>query len=614
LKKIFLLALSCFFVSGVLFAQGPQQKITYHGQFRTLLGDYNLSGNILDGDTTSERRGAEGTMFFDFGIHCKPDENFKFLAEFRFRNQIGNLDPANTTSPAGAGVIQNNIINSRMLFRQVRVEGNLKKVVQYQMGDIDLGLTKYTVYNNDEIFKTYESDIYRTRREVSQYETFQNGNLWRLQGITAKTQINFNKAIQRVNLTMFGTRTKKNDFELAVLDRYLVGGKLDVTQSKFLSLGVNWSGFFDVLGTSGYTVSTTVISPTSQIVINEFLSDTAYNYNNQVLSLSYKITPFDNDKYELNVMGESGFSKNRYFLASEDSTSKKDDYFIDAGLRLLYKPKKVELTASYINVGADFTSPGAQTLRLNPLGRTNILGSVDNRTAYRVPTIFERYASSFIYNQRIQTGLMMFLPLYGNVLPYGAATPNRSGIVFDLGKLNEPGQVLSASVGGAMLSEIVSEGDSTGNELRKFMQLKGGVALKVSNLIGYKRNITATVGGRYENTSRGGSNVVDYKSVLFDGGLTFEITKDLSLLGGVKYLHGNGTEVLTVRDVFGGISGFSPYISDITQTVVSGGIRIDLFNNSFASVEYNNIVAKNNLDVGENYSLGNLFFNFTLRF
>jgi hypothetical protein len=600
LKKNFLLTLSCFFVSAGLFAQDQQQKITYHGQARTLIGDYALSGNIHDADslrtdyiyqdTVSPKRGSQGTMVFDLRIHCKPNDNFKFMVDLRSRNVIG-LDRIG--SAGGAQLTGNTYADSRVLFRQVRIEGNIKDKFQYQIGDIDLGLTKYTLYNNDEIFKTYESEIFRERRAISQYETFQNGNLWRLQGISAKTQINFKKAIQRADISMFGTRTKKNNGELNILDRYMVGGKLDVLQSKFLTLGVNWSNFFDVPGTA---------------------VDTTYNYRNQVLSLSYKITPYENDKFELNVIGESGFSKNKYFISTLDTTAKKDDYFIDAGLRFLYKPKKVELTASYINVGPDFTSPGAQTLRLDPLGRTNLLGSIFNNTSYRVPTIFERYASDFIYNQRIQTGLMVFLPIYGNVLPYGAATPNRSGLVFNLGRLNEPDQVFSASAGGAMLSEIVSEGDSSGKELRKFLQLKGGAALKLSKLIGYKRNIMLTAGARYENTTRGGGAAIDYKTTLLDAGLAVEVTKNLSLLGGYKYLHGSGNEVITQRDVFGGISGFAPYLSDITQSIVSGGIRIDMFTNSFASVEYNKVVAMDNLNVGKNYSLGNLFFNFTLRF
>jgi hypothetical protein len=573
-----------------------------------LLGDYYLSGNILDSnsqrtdykykDTTSSRRGSQGSMMMDFGINCKPNENFKFLAELRFRSVIG----FDALSAAGGS----NNSNIGLVFRQVRAEGNFKNFY-YQIGDIDLGLTKYTLYNNDEIFKTYESSIFRNRRAITQYETFQTANLWRLQGGTLKKRFSFNKVIQNIDFNIFGTRTKRNNGELAIPDRFLVGGKLDVIQSKFLTLGGNWTNFFDLPGTTGYTV-------TSAKGINTLVSDTAYKYNNQVVSLSYKVSPVSNDNSELSLFGESGISSNSYFIKSLNTTSKKKDHFIDIGLKYLFKPKKIELTASYINVGADFTSPGAQTLRLNTLGRTNLLGSVFNNTAYRVPTIFERHASDFIYNQRIQTGLMVFLPLYGNVLPYGASTPNRSGLVFNFGRLNEPDQVLTANVGGAMLSEIISEGDLIDKKLRKFLQLQGGAALKLSKLIGFKKNITASAGGRYENTNRTGNASVDYKSTLFDAGLTIEVSKDLSFLGGVKYLHGKGREVITQRDVFGGIAGFLPYTSDITQTVLSGGIRVDLFNNSFASVEYNKVVARNNLNVGENYLLGNLFFNFTLRF
>jgi hypothetical protein len=625
LKKNFLLTLSCFFVSAGLFAQDQPQKITYHGQFRTLVGDYNLSGDILDAnperttykylDTTSARRGSQGTMVFDLGINCKPNESFKFLAEMRVRNAIG-LDAAQAVG--GIQVTGNTVVDSRMLFRQIRIEGDIKKAVQYQIGDIDLGLTKYTLYGNDETFHTYESEIYRQRRIISKYETFQNGNLWRLQGATAKARIDINKGLERIDITMFGTRSKRNNNEISVLDRFLVGGKLDITQSKYLNLGVNWLNFFDVPGSSGQVFTTTTIYlyngvPTGQTVITNGINvDTAYNYNNQVLSLNYKISPVNNDNAELSIIGESGISSNKYYI--RPTTLKKNDFFIDAGLRFLQKPKKIELTASYINVGPNFTSPGAQTLRLNTFGRTNLLGSVFNNNYYRVPTIFERYGSEFIYNQRIQTGLMGFLPLYGNVLPYGAATPNRSGLIFNFGRLKEADQIFSASAGGAMLSEIVSEGDSIGKKLRKFLQLQGGAALKISKLIGYKRNITVSAGGRYENTTRTGGAPIDYKSTLIDAGLTFEITKGLSLIGGVKYLHGKGTEVITNRDVFGRINGFSPYTSDITQRILSGGIKIDMFDNSFASIEYNKIIAKNNQNIGTNYALGNLFFNFTLRF
>jgi hypothetical protein len=570
------------------------QLITYHGQFRTLLSDNRLSGNILQGDSVSARRGALGSMYLDLGINVKPNEDFKILAEFRMRNVIGE----NGQTQVGGGVTltsSNSLIDTRMIFRQVRAEGNIKKIIQYQIGDIDLGLTKYTLFNNSEIYHNFEGDIYKERRVIAHYENFQNGNLWRLQGVTAKTQINVRGPIRRIDANIFGVRTKINNGE-AVPDRLMVGGKLEIMQSKFLTLGANWISMFDVPGSTYDSLKV------------------AYNYNNQVLTGNFKITPVNSSKLELNVLGEVGFSDNRYYVGTLDSTSRKDDYFVDAGVRAHYKPRKIQLTASYINVGYDFTSPGAQTLRLRPTAAPYFLPMTFNNTSYRDPAIYDRYSDERIYNQRIQPGLMTFLPIYGNVLPYGAATPNRTGLVVDLERALDTTQVFSFQVGGAMLTEVVPEGDSATQQLRKFLQLKGGIAFNLSKLIGFKKAIVLSGGGRYENTSRSGTASVDFTTLLADGGITLEVFRKFYLLGGIKYLQGKGLEVITLRDQFGSVNGYSPYLRNIDQMVYSAGVKLSLFKNSFAGLEYNSLKVTNKDLPGLNYTLDNLFLNFTLRF
>lgn len=570
------------------------QLITYHGQFRTLLSDNRLSGNILQGDSVSSRRGALGSMYLDLGINVKPNEDFKILAEFRMRNVIGE----NGQTQVGGGVTlttTNSLIDTRMIFRQVRAEGNIRKIIQYQIGDIDLGLTKYTLFNNSETYHTFEGDIYKERRVIAHYENFQTGNLWRLQGVTAKTQINVRGPIKRIDANIFGVRTRINNRE-AIPDRLLVGGKLEIIQSKFLTLGANWISMFDVPGSTYDSLKI------------------AYNYNNQVLTGNYKITPINSAKLELNVLGEVGFSNNKYYIASVDSTSNKDDYFIDAGIRASYKPRKIQFTTSYINVGYDFTSPGAQTLRLRPTVAPFFLSSVNNNTELRALTAYDRYSDDRVYNQRIQSGLMVFVPVYGNVLPYGAATPNRTGFTFDLERAVDTSQVISFQVAGALLSEVVAEGDSATGNLRKFTQLKGGIAFNLSKLIGFNKLILLSAGGRYENTDRAGTAAVNFTSLLADGGITLEVFKNFYLLGGIKYLQGKGTEVITLRDQFGSIYDYAYYSYNIDQMVYSGGIKLGLFKNSFASIEYNNLNVVNKDNNMQNYTLDNLFINFTLRF
>jgi len=560
------------------------------------MNDSRLSGNVLNGDSTSPKRGALGTMFLDLGITVAPSKDFKLYAEFRMQNIIGNFNYQGNTNQNGISLTTtNSLVDSRMIFRQIRAEGIIKKIIHYQIGDIDLGLSKYTLFNNSEIFNDYEAGLYQQRREIPRYENFQTDNLWRLQGVSAKTQINLKGPVRRIDLNIFGARTKMNLGD-NVPDRLIVGGKLEVLQSKYLTLGANWINMFDI----PRTIYDSLKIP--------------YNYNNNVLTGTYKITPYNKGKFELNILGESGFSKNKYFISSMDSTSKKHDYFIDAGIKALYKPKKIQLTVSYINIGQDFTSPGAQTLCLLPTQSPLYFSKLNNGTTTRPLTIYDRLSDETIYNLRINPGLMKFIPVYGNVLPYGAATPNRSGIIYNIGRTIDTSNVLSYNVGGAFLTELVSEGDSTSRKLRKFVQVKGGITINISKLTGSSKTILFSVGGRYENTTRDGSASVNFSSVLADAGLTLEIFKNFYLMGGTKYLHGNGTEVITQRDIFGSISGYTPYNYNVDQLLVSGGLKLALFKNSFASVEYNRLMITDHNDSKQNYTLGNLLINFTLRY
>ncbi len=174
--------------------------------------------------------------------------------------------------------------------------------------------------------------------------------------------------------------------------------------------------------------------------------------------------------------------------------------------------------------------------------------------------------------------------------------------------------MISFQLAGALLSELVAEGDYFTGSLRKFTQLKGGVSFNLSKLIGFRKLILLNGGGRYEKTAREGAASVNFTSSLIDGGLTFEVSRNLFLMGGIKFLQGRGTEVITLRDQFGSISGYLPYKYNIDQMVYSGGLKFGLFKNSFASIEYNTLNVSNKDVSQQNYSLGNLFINVTFRF
>ena len=145
LKKQLLIATFIVTVVKFSFAQNAQLPppptpvgnglVSYSGLFRFNYTGNTLSGDRLNGDTTSSRKGNAGYALFDLGININPFKDFKVGAIIRTETQIGQFFQAS------------NIIN----FRQLRIEGRIAKVVKYQIGDIDpvsyTHLTLPTIYS-----------------------------------------------------------------------------------------------------------------------------------------------------------------------------------------------------------------------------------------------------------------------------------------------------------------------------------------------------------------------------------------------------------------------------------------------------------------------------------
>jgi hypothetical protein len=582
LKKLLLItSLSLFFQSSIVLAQS--KLIDYFGLFRVNTSDNRMSGNALKNDSTSERRGAGGDFVFDLGINVQPNEYFKVSTILRSATTIGENN-GNTIIVGG----QLSNMGIALIFRQVRLEGLIKDVVRYQVGDIDVKLTPYTLYNsNNGVFNEYESEIYKQRRTLLEYENFNVGNTWRMQGANMQVNLGIGNAVENLGINLIGTRVRPADL-VNQADRFIIGTGLDLKQSKYLRVGVNWVNMFDNVGST---------------------PDTIEQFNNHVLSGKYDLT-YELEKFKFSIGGESGISSNKYFIETINTTSLKKDFFFDIGVNVQYKPLGLSLKGALINVGADFKSPGAQTLRIRHDVTPVFFPAMQNNTVARDITLMDRLTGIEQYNQSLRTGLMFFLPVFGNVLPYGVATPNRRGFNFELEK-TKPEAALTVRLGGAMLSEIDGEGTT---ELRKFVQIKGGTLFDLGKTVGFKKAWNFSLGTRYELTSREGIAPVDFKTILIDGGTNIELIKNFDLLFGGKYLIGVGTEALARRDAFNNIIGFDPYIIDMDQVIISGGARARFFGNSFISLEYNRFIFSDIEDDSNNYKWGNLFLNFWLKF
>jgi hypothetical protein len=570
-KKKNLIFLGLLFSSGFLFAQ-ENQLISYFGVFRSTLHNSRLNGNLMDNDSSSVKRGSYGRSFFDLGIKIQPDKSFKAHAILRAETNMG----------------EGNAGGLALIFRQIRAEGSISKMVKYEVGDIDVGLTKYTMYNNEEIFNEFESDIFKTRRNILAYDNFNIDNKWRVQGLQANAGVRIGNAIEKVGLHIFAARVRRANM-ISIPDRLVVGGKVDLKQSKYFRLGINWVSMFD---NQGSTV------------------DTVINFKNNVLTSDFEITPLTNDKLDVGLSGELGISDSYYFVENQNRAATLNDYFYDAGIFALIKSINLRVKGSYRNVGPDFFSPTSQTLRIMANGEPSVFGKVMNDSISRAPNLFDRMTDLQLYNQRIGTTLMPFLPIYGNVQPYGQATPNRKGPSIELSK-SDSADILYVSLKTDLLSEIIGEGAP---ELRKFSSIQGGARFRLGSLFSFEKELALTAGARYESTKRSGVAPVDFSTIIIDGGIMVETLKNIDLLMGAKYLIGSGNEAYAVRNDFKEIIGFTDYIIDQNQLLLSPSCRFRFGKYSYARLDYNRILINDLKNKGNSYSFGQLFVNFSLIF
>jgi hypothetical protein len=586
------------------------QVVYFNGLGRALVTGSSLNGNLLNKntaagqpkDTSSYRKSTDGYTIFDLGINSQPNESLRASVILRLQNAFGGF--------YGDG--------SQFLFRQLRLDGVISKKVKYEIGDIDLSLTHYTLHNFSEVYNDHESDVVAQRRSVVEYENFNFGNNWRLQGAHIQTNLRFKSGIEKIGVRMFATRNRRY-VPATTPDRFMVGGRVDLVQSRIFQIGGNYVYSYDAAGS-----------------VTNILGVTNYN---QVLTGDFKLNHYM-DNFDLSLYGEAGTSSNGYKINNESrdtvgNSSLKfngQNSFYDVGASVKFKPALLKLWVNYRNVGEDFFSSGAQTRRMNDYGSAGLFTNIDNNTSggtrTAMPmggaTLMDFVSDPTLRNLNLKSSLMQFNPVMNNITPYGQATPNRKG--FTIGaSIGSNEKVLKADVQADIFSERVSVGDSVSQALRKYVGLKGGFTFNVHKLLRYEKLIILTFGDRLEHTTRSGTDKIDLKSNLIDLGLTVEVVKQLDLIGGLKMINATGNEYLinNNRNQFNQITYFTGSNSAAlngsmnlgqTQMMYMYGARYRFSKNTYFTIngvsQYVTFANK----AYRNYNIQQIFFNYTMIF
>ena len=559
------------FLLSVCSTSYAQVKFNFNGLGRAIVTSNKLGGPTLAGDTLSNSKGVSGYTVFDLQPNLVINNNVKANVILRLRNPFGSFYGANTA----------------FSFRQFQIMGRIGKVVEYEIGDIYLGggMTSYTLYKPFEINHEFESDLHSQRRSVAEYENFVSGNLWRLQGLQGKSNFGFTKGIKSLGINLFAVRTNASN-EKSVPDRIMVGGRVGVVQSEYLSVGLNSVNLLDIK-----------------------VNQDSVEYSNNVLTGDAKLT-LNREKFLVQLNGEFGGSSFKNLRVYDDSTVKYSDYVTEVGLKAVIKPAKIKLFATYRSVGAQFSSPSAQTTRMNVNQPNSLFTMVSQNSAFRNQNLYDRLTDEQSYNRSVSATLYNYLPQYGNLTPYGDATPNRAGITVGLGS-DTSAKIIKFEVRADMFNEIIGEGVV---DKRKYTAYRGGLVFNFGDLLKINRKMSINTGLRQESTKRSGNAPIDFKSTLIDLGATIEVFKKFDVLVGTKMLTASGNEYLNTRNQFNILSSFTAYNLDLKEQILSFGLRLRFSERSYLTGTYNTSSYKETLSNNYNYNINQLFFNYTLAF
>ena len=515
----------CFFVFTAIttMAQERVKKIEFYGSAKTNILHQDFD---VDGDTMNLSKANYGHSLIDLGILVRPSSNTEIATEFRLRNELGGF---------WGGAVTFGI-------RKLTLKGVVNDAIRYKIGDIDIEMTPYSLYNNNYQDVVNEATVFQIAREVIDYENYFSGNTWRQQGIQSSYGFYLNnETFKSIDVNLFSTRNRTADPSSASPERLFSGGQIGLNTSYGL-ITFHSANLFDLKNT----------------VIDMNL------YYNSVNTVSANISLADLPKFSLNY--EGGTSKSNYENLIDEETVTIQDYFWNLGL--IYSPtNKFSVSVNGINTGPQFRSPSAQNVRLGYSSSSNVFPTIGNNLAVRNMGLIDYLYNDVFYYKTFDSQLDLYNPAFSNALPYGLSTPNRKGFSVSLDELVIREQFnLSSKI--HMMSEIIGSGTI---HLKSFMKI-----IAKANY-DYKK-WSANAGLAYESTSRDGQayEKIELSSMLFDFGLDFDLTDQLSILFGTKYHIADGNELLAVYDSYNNPLYFDPIsYDDQKQMLNSIGLMVN---------------------------------------
>jgi len=526
-------------------------------------------------DSIQSKKANYGHTLIDLGFSIFPNDKTEIISSFRIRNELGGF--------WGGGVSFN--------VRQLTLRGVAANVVKYELGDIDLKMTPYTLFNMHEEGAVNEAEIFSLRRDIVHYDMFyMNDNTWRMQGGQVKFGLKFNKFIDGIDFSGFITRQRPTD-GITVPERLYGGGTMTWRQNKNLSFSFNSINLFDLTET-----------------INDSI-----RYSNNVTTFQTNYLAPLNDKIKFGFLTEAGTSNVQYTnYVNPLAPAEQQDWFYDVALQAQLTKQNINIQLGYKDVGADFFSPGAQTKRVDFNRFPGVFQQYTNAAIGRPVNITDIINHNAEYSYKINDQLMAYNVAYNNITPYGVATPNRTGVYLNAER-SDSVKIKRSFIQIAQLFE--SRGMGT-NQKKAFTSIAAGADFAINDFFAWKRRIIFNVGIQHDITQRKGEifEEINLASTLIDLGLSFNIVDQLDFLVGMKYFQAKGNEFMIERNAFNTVQDFRPMDIDFSEFTSALGLRYRFSETNHLLVNFQNHNITHRGNAGTNYGISQFNILYRLTF
>lgn len=540
------------------------KKVTFVGGARSEMTGARFNSNDSVPDTVTNKRNSGGYALVDLGFNIRPNKHTEILGMYRIQNKFGGF--------WGSGVSFD--------VRQLWIKGVVANALRYQVGDINIKQSPFTLYNHHaDQFDTMPA-LFMIQNQIVSYDKFYYAdNSWRMQGAHINFGLDFSKYIQGIQCNAFINRLNATNFA-NIPDRLMRGSSIDVMLNASHQLTWHNNVIFDVPGT----------------VI------TASKFVNAVNSFAYT-SKLKIGQEHIKLHGEMALSQ--YAYKGDSLSPQLNDYAIRLEAHYHHTASKLDFELSYLNVGPDFRSFGAQSKDVNYALENTLFNRYTNAQVLRPIAFMDVLGQPSIYNRTISTQLMPDNMLYNIALPYGTATFNRQGLGINIKK--QLPKKLYATVKYNLLSEIRGQGTLA---LRQFQSVQGTVLKTLS----FKHPIQLSLMYKYQSSQRQSDQDIESVDYHFSHtllGIQYNLMADLDLVFNYGMLMNKGYEFSGDRNAYTELVYFNKVNYHLKQQISSLGLKYTFGPKAYLSTYFQRFDYLNQAQTNLNYKLTqfNVLFN-----